>query len=66
MTHSVDFGFEIEFKNLDFCEMGRPLEGLTNDTLVFNQDTLSVLSEQFLPSTPFGSPGFPKASATGS
>ena len=60
------FRAEIEFKNLDFCEMGRPLDGLTDDTLVFNQDALAVFYEQVLPSTPFGSPGFLKASATGS
>jgi hypothetical protein len=57
---------EIEYYHLAFCEMGRPLDGVTNCTQVFSQVTLSVLSEQVLPSTPFGSPGFLKASATGS
>lgn len=63
MANFVDFGLETEFKNLDCCEKGRPLDGLINDALVFNQGALSVPSEQVLPSTPFGSPGFLKASA---
>jgi hypothetical protein len=62
----VTIPVEIEFKNLYFCEMGRPLDALTNNTLVFNQGALLVLSEQVLPSTPFGSPEFLKASASGS
>ena len=56
--------FEGRLKNRQFNK--EPLEGLTNGTLISSHGTLLVLSEQVLPSTPFGSPGFLKASATGS